>query len=118
MEGIRLLFQVALHSQYTFSLCLQVYVGTFSLAKHNTQGTQYTKIVEIYLHRQREFSAVGRQPAKLPVVTSHTLFTEWGMSYTTAHNRFSTTETWRYYGVLGTFQSTWNASIKIEEYQQ
>jgi hypothetical protein len=54
----------------------------------------------------------------LPVVRGHTLFTEWGISYTTAYNRFCATETWRYYEVLETFKFTWNASIKIEEQQQ
>jgi hypothetical protein len=34
------------------------------------------------------------------------------------YNRFCTTEKWRYYEVLETFKSTWNASIKILEYQQ
>ena len=49
-------FQVDLHSQCTFSPCLQAYIGTFSLATHNTQGTKYAKTAQIYLHGQRDSS--------------------------------------------------------------
>jgi len=64
-------FQVALHSQRTFSSCLQVHVGTFSLATHNTQGAKYIKIAQIYLHRQRESSQLSAGSPQ----SCHTLFT-------------------------------------------
>jgi len=75
----------------------------------HTRQKIHKNCTNISASTDRQCSAVGRQPAKLPVVTGHTLFTEWGISYTTAYNRVCTTETWG---------SIRNASIKIEEYEQ
>ena len=101
-------------AMYFFSKLTSLWWNIFTRNKQHTQKLyKYT-----YMLRCRQAVRNVDCSKRLIHVWGHTLFTEWGISYTSTNNRFSLTETCRYYGVLETFKSTGNTSIKTVEYEQ